>query len=288
MDKSSNSVRFSPYPPRQQVKEANNATSKAEISPKAATEQQAGSQEQNDSVSPIEVGNFVANMGLSTNLELMDVLPDLTNDINAVDVVDVLTANLTSSNVKNTLVGLCVVINRLLQDNRYLMRELANVKSSSYPNSLSRLERYEFRKRFIRRHYSFSGCEGIPSAELHDLLDKFDQTTLRRGENALATIRRFVRFILESVIPQENHTKFTVRERGGQDHLTELPNELLILMRDMCLEALSLLDARTEEERVRREDFSDFITRAIKNALQEMRRNPRKPKTSKRSESETG
>lgn len=56
----------------------------------------------------------------------------------------------------------------------------------------------------------------------------------------------------------------------------------------MCLEALSLLDARTEEERVRREDFSDFITRAIKNALQEMRRNPRKPKNSKREESETG
>lgn len=55
----------------------------------------------------------------------------------------------------------------------------------------------------------------------------------------------------------------------------------------MCLEALGLAEGRTEEERVRREDFSDFITRAVKSALQEMRRNPRKPRTQKREDNET-
>lgn len=60
--------------------------------------------------------------------------------------------------------------------------------------------------------------------------------------------------------------------------MTELPPELLLLIRDMCFEALNLYEPRTEEDKIRREDFNDYINRTIKSALQEMRRNPRKSK----------
>lgn len=151
-----------------------------------------------DSVSPIEIGSYVQGLGLSANLELMEVLPDLTNEINSLDVTDLLSVPMTANNVRHTLAGLCTVINRLLLDNRFLMRELASVKSGTFPN-LSRLERYEFRKRLIRSIYVYPGGEGIPSVNLNEIVNKFDQTTIRRGENALATIRRFVRFLLEAV-----------------------------------------------------------------------------------------
>ncbi|KAE9552900.1 hypothetical protein FO519_003885 [Halicephalobus sp. NKZ332] len=290
MEKSaSSSVRYSPYAnahsARQQARESGSTTPKTEVLIQKTVDQQNPVNPNetycvDDSVSPIEIGSYVQSLGLSANLELMEVLPDLTNEINSLDVTDLLSVPMTASNVRHTLAGLCTVINRLLLDNRFLMRELASVKSGTFPN-LSRLERYEFRKRMIRSMYVYPGSEGIPPSNLNDIVSKFDQTTIRRGENALATIRRFVRFLLEAVIPPELHTKFTVRERGGQDHLTELPNDLLLRIRDMCLEALGLAEGRTEEERVRREDFSDFITRAVKSALQEMRRNPRKPRTQK-------
>ena len=35
----------------------------------------------------------------------------------------------------------------------------------------------------------------------------------------------------------------------------------------MCFEALNLYEPRTEEDRTRREDFNDYITRTVKAAL---------------------
>lgn len=46
----------------------------------------------------------------------------------------------------------------------------------------------------------------------------------------------------------------------------------------MCLEALNLYEPRSEEDKTRRDDFSDYVNRTVKAALQEMRRNPRKAK----------
>lgn len=152
-----------------------------------------------DSVSPIEIGSFVHHMGLQSNIELMSILPDLTNDVNAVDVVDVLSSNLSATNVRHTLAGLCVIINRLIHDNKFLMKELSALKAGTYSNNISRLERYEFRKALIKRVYYFGGSDGIPAANLNEIIDKFDLTNVRRGENSLATIRRFVRFVLEAV-----------------------------------------------------------------------------------------
>uniref|UniRef100_A0A914YXE5 Uncharacterized protein n=1 Tax=Panagrolaimus superbus TaxID=310955 RepID=A0A914YXE5_9BILA len=229
-----------------------------------------------DSVSPREIGAYVESLAPTSNYDIMEVLPDLTNEIPSLDAYDPMVTNLTSGDVKNTLVGLCVMVNRLLQDNRFLLRELAAIKSGSYSNSISRMERYDFKKRLIRGPYIFQGTAEIPKCDLMTIVTQFDLAQHRRTETSLGTIRRFVRFLLENVIPHELHTKYTLRERGGQDYLTEIPPDLLVLIRDMCLEALNLFEPRMEEDRTRREDFTDYINRTVKSALQEMRRNPRK------------
>lgn len=107
--------------------------------------------------------------------------------------------NLTATDVRNSVVGLCVMVNRLLQDNRFLLRELAAIKSGSYSSSISRMERYDFKKRLIRGNYIFNGSGDIPRCDLMSIVTKFDLATHRRTETSLGTIRRFVRFILEHV-----------------------------------------------------------------------------------------
>lgn len=124
-------------------------------------------------------------------------MPDLTSEIGCLDAFDPLVTNMTSGDVRNTLVGLCVMVNKVLQDNRFLLRELAAVKSGSY--SASRMERYDFKKRLIRGPYIFQGGAGIPQCDLSSIIAEFDQATHRRSETSLGTIRRFVRFVLEHV-----------------------------------------------------------------------------------------
>uniref|UniRef100_A0AC35FXZ3 Uncharacterized protein n=1 Tax=Panagrolaimus sp. PS1159 TaxID=55785 RepID=A0AC35FXZ3_9BILA len=292
--------RFSPYASsasqRQTTREARTSAAANNISSNFSANRKLEQQQQNvekeviehsavevgqtyvmdDSVSPREIGAYVESLAPTSNYDIMEVLPDLTNEIPSLDAYDPLVTNLTAGDVKNTLVGLCVMVNRLLQDNRFLLRELAAIKSGSYSNSISRMERYDFKKRLIRGPYIFHGTAEIPKCDLMTIVTQFDLAQHRRTETSLGTIRRFVRFLLENVIPHELHTKYTLRERGGQDYLTEIPPDLLILIRDMCLEALNLFEPRMEEDRTRREDFSDYINRTVKSALQEMRRNPRK------------
>lgn len=83
------------------------------------------------------------------------------------------------------------------------------------------------------------------------------------------------------IIPKKHHSKYTIRERGGYDHLTELPPDLTTLIKgehfniiktnscfeDLCLESVNLLDPRTEDDKERREELGENIYRFMKFAL---------------------
>jgi hypothetical protein len=47
---------------------------------------------------------------------------------------------------------------------------------------------------------------------------------------------------------------------------------------EVCLESVNLLDARTEDDRERREELGEQLFKHMKFALQELRRTPRKAK----------
>lgn len=79
------------------------------------------------------------------------------------------------------------------------------------------------------------------------------------NDHSLKILTLIIHFPILQIIPVEYHSKYTLRERGGQDYLTELPPELLLLIRgkvtlsisflnkclDMCFEALNLYEPRT-------------------------------------------
>ncbi|KAH7721541.1 hypothetical protein AAVH_11002 [Aphelenchoides avenae] len=230
---------------------------------------------------PSEIGRYVRSLNFPTNIDVLANMNALTEDITSLDVLGALSSSLTAEQIQNSLAGMCLMINRLLQENRMLMHDVQSLRANCACNAAvgpARLDALVFRKRNIVRQYLYPGDGGLPPADFNKLAENFDLGTTRRNEGTVNTLRRFVKYILENTIPKEMQMVFTVRERGGYEHLKELPQPLIEMIRDICLEAVGILDPVTVEERDRKEDVSDLVYKFAKNALQDMRRTPRKPK----------
>ncbi|KAI6189127.1 hypothetical protein M3Y98_00429000 [Aphelenchoides besseyi] len=229
-----------------------------------------------DGVSLREIGSYVASQGFSSDLEIVNVTPQMTSGITSINVMEILTNEINGEDLNHTLAGCAMIINRLMFENRYLAKELQELKASGTGIGLTCLDGLVFKKSNINQEYIFNSSEdGIPSCRLNDLVEVFDQNCTRRNEPAANTLRRLMKF---QVIPKSLHHKYTVRERGGYERLVELPLELSNLLRDICLESVNLLDARTPEDRERQCALNDKILSFMKFALQELRRTPRKSK----------
>ncbi|KAI6203300.1 hypothetical protein M3Y94_00540400 [Aphelenchoides besseyi] len=237
-----------------------------------------------DAVQFEQIGSHVERQNFSSNAELINVTPLLTSSIPAVSMLEFVGNGLPNEitpHIRNTLVGLAVMTNRLIFENRYLDRELQALKKTNSRDRESQFDDLVFKKELIRREYVFPGGDEIPAKCLNDIVDDFDQNSARRNENALNTIRRFVKYLLEHTIPKDLRPHFTVRERGGYEHLKELPADLTSIVKEICLEAVGLGNTTNKVEEDRRNDLSETIFKFMKFALQELRRLPRKSKASR-------
>ncbi|KAI6207292.1 hypothetical protein M3Y99_01851400 [Aphelenchoides fujianensis] len=258
-----NRRRFSPYPEEERKPSASPDDHRG-----GARRSEAVVEE--DAVALREIGSHIASQDFASNAEIISATPLLTMDIQAVDVIDIYNNPMEQPDLQNTLAGFAIMVNRLIFENRYLLRELQALKSSGGGIGMSPFDALVFKKS--------NGGDGIPPVCLNNLLEIFDQNCTRRNETAVHTLRRLVKFLLENVIPKPLHSKFTVRERGGYERLIELPLELTSVIKEICLESVNLLDARTEDDKDRRNDLSESLFRFMKFALQELRRTPRKAK----------
>ncbi|KAI6215683.1 hypothetical protein M3Y94_00413300 [Aphelenchoides besseyi] len=231
-----------------------------------------------DAVSLRQIGSFIESQDFLSNAEIVNEIPNLTRYIQAVDVLELYRVDLTAENVAQTFAGCAAMINRLMFENRHLARELQALKMSGSGSGMSPFDALVFKKSNVRDKYYFHEEDGIPSCELKKLMDVFDQNCTRRNELAINTLRRFVKYMLENIIPKPLHNKFTVRERGGYERLIELPTALTNALKAICLESVNLLDARTADDKDRQSELSEKLITFMKFALQELRRTPRKSK----------
>ncbi|KAI6178629.1 hypothetical protein M3Y98_00521300 [Aphelenchoides besseyi] len=231
-----------------------------------------------------EIGSYIKTQNFSSNAEIINVTPHLTTDIPAVSVLEFVgngREDAYTPDINTTIAGIALMANRLMFENSYLMRELQALKRTDNRNLESLFDNLVFKTELIQREYVFPGAHGIPAKCLNDILKDYDQSYSRRAESTMGTVRRFVRFLLEHIIPVDLRTVFTLRERGGYEHLKELPPELTCLIKEMCLEAVGLFNITNKDEEDQRNDFAEMIFRFMKFALQEIRRMPRKPKSSR-------
>lgn len=231
-----------------------------------------------DAVPLKDIGQHAREQDFSTNAEIINATPVITMDIPAVDVIELLNTETSGEDLRNTLAGMALMINRLVFENRYLVRELHNLKSNPTQSGAHRFDMLHFKKINIINSYDFNGSDDIPACNLNSLVDNFDQNSTRRNDTAINVLRRFVKYLLENIIPNKVHSKYTIRERGGYDHLVELPMELTSFIKDICLETVGLFNPRTDEDRERREELGEIVYKFMKFALQELRRTPRKAK----------
>ena len=232
-----------------------------------------------DGVSLQDLGNHIRAQNYNLNIDITENIPHLTEDISSLDVIDALNCeSLNETQIKDSFAALCLMINRLMAENRYLLKEIQALKTNYSREGVNRFNNLVFRKRNIEHQYTYPGTNMIPTCNLNELIKNFDLNTTRKNEGSINTLRRFVRFILENVIPQDLHTKFTLRERSGVDTLLELPLDLVNIIKDICLESVHMLDVSTDDDKERREDLGNYLIQFIKYALQEMRRTPRKSK----------
>uniref|UniRef100_A0A915EI59 Uncharacterized protein n=1 Tax=Ditylenchus dipsaci TaxID=166011 RepID=A0A915EI59_9BILA len=233
-----------------------------------------------EGVSARDIGQFVRQTNFHTNIDIFEHTPQITADVSCLDVLDMLSDNqMDGLELRNTLAGMCVMMNRLILDNRYLLQELQSTRNSYPEGGINRFDNLVFKKRNIANAYIYPGDDqGIPQANLNKIADTFDLNGIRRNEGAINTLRKFVKYLLENIIPVELHTKFTVRSRSGIESLTELPMPLITMIQEICLEAVGLWDPQRNPNQDLREDMTDYLTKFVKYALQEMRRIPRKSK----------
>ncbi|KAI6215767.1 hypothetical protein M3Y94_00423200 [Aphelenchoides besseyi] len=231
-----------------------------------------------DAVSFRQIGSFIESQVYLSNAEIVNEIPIITRDIQSVDMMELFTSDLTAENLAHTFAGCAAMINRLMFENRYLARELEALKTSGSGSGMSPFDALVFKKSNVTRPHYFNGEDGIPSCKLKTLIEVFDQNCTRRNELAINTLRRFVKYMLENIIPKPLHNKFTVRERGGYERLIELPTALTNALKAICLESVNLLDARTADDKDRQIELSEKLFTFMKFALQELRRTPRKSK----------
>ncbi|CAD5210126.1 unnamed protein product [Bursaphelenchus xylophilus] len=231
-----------------------------------------------EAISFRDIGQHAKDQGFTSNAEIINATPIITMDVPAIDVMELFNSVQNGEDMKNTLAGIGLMINRLIFENRYLVRELHCLKSGNVLNPAHRFDSLLFKKVNVINQWIYPGTSEIPPINVNSLVDSFDQNSTRKNDTAVNTLRRFVKYLLENIIPKKHHNKFTIRERGGYDHLTELPVDLTTLVRDLCLETVNLYDPRTDEDKERREELGELIYKYMKFALQELRRTPRKSK----------
>jgi len=235
---------------------------------------------EDEGVPPREIGKFIRAQNFQTNIDIMECTANLTDGIPCLDVLDIVSETRTMQDMKDCLTGLCLMVNRLMVENQCIMRELQATRSGQAPaDCVNRFDHLAFKRHNIANTYLYDGESGIPPADVNKLAEMFDLNATRCNEGAICTLRRFVKFLLDSIIPTELQNKFTVRERkSGVVHLEELPPLLMKMIRDISLESVGLLNVSSLDDKNRREDLTDYLTKFTKYALQEMRRMPRKSK----------
>ncbi|KAI6215668.1 hypothetical protein M3Y94_00411800 [Aphelenchoides besseyi] len=231
-----------------------------------------------DAVSLRQIGSFIESQDFLSNAEIVNEIPNLTRYIQAVDVLELYRVDLTAENVAQTFAGCAAMINRLMFENRHLARELQALKMSGSGSGMSPFDALVFKKSNVTRSHYFKEEVEIPSRELKDMVGGFDENGTPLNDITTNTLRRFVKYMLENIIPKHLHHKFTVRGRVIYDHLTELPESLITILQAICLESVNLLDARTADDKDRQSELSEKLITFMKFALQELRRTPRKSK----------
>ncbi|CAD5206895.1 unnamed protein product [Bursaphelenchus okinawaensis] len=287
------STRYSPYPPggysRTPNRRQNETEEIIEHEPKQQLDESVviDDYEQNrvseaiveeEAISFRDIGQHARDQGFTSNAEIINATPIITMDVPAIDVMELFNSTQSGEDLKNSLAGIGLMVNRLIFENRYLVRELHCLKSNGNMNPAHRFDSLVFKKVNVVNEWIYPGTPEIPLRNINDLIDNFDQNSTRKNDTAVNTLRRFVKYLLENIIPKKHHNKFTIRERGGYDHLTELPIDLTTLVRDVCLETVNLFDPRTDDDKERREELGELVYKYMKFALQELRRTPRKSK----------
>lgn len=90
-------------------------------------------------------------------------------------------------------------MNRLLAENRYLHKEIQALKTNYTQEGVNRFNNLVFRKRNIQKTYYYHGNNLIDACNLNELIKNFDLNATRKNESAIATLRRFIKFLLEKV-----------------------------------------------------------------------------------------